>query len=88
MGLTARHAFGVTPETKVTLSAHMDRFTGGRADTVFGPVDIGRSPWNRSANLVVDHAVSARESLSFTADHHRPAHGDETVVGTKYRISF
>ena len=88
MGLTARYAFGLTPATGVTLSAHMDRFTGGRADTVFGPVNIGRSPWNRSANLAVDHTVSGRESLSFTMDQHWQPAGDETVLGAKYRISL
>ena len=87
MGLTAEYSFAVG-ETLVNLAGHMDRFAGGRADTVFGAVDINGSAWNHSLSLSVDHALSDASSLSFHADGHRSAHGDAMGAAVRYRLSF
>ena len=87
MGLTAEYSFAVG-ETAVNLAGHMDRFAGGRADTVFGAVDINGSAWNHSLSLSVDHALSDASSLSFHADGHRSAHGDAMGAAVRYRLSF
>ena len=87
--MTAEHAFNVSPETATTLSAHADRFVGGRADTVFGAVTVRGSRWNRSTAASIDHRPSGRESLSLTADRHWLARGADAVgVATKYRLAF
>ena len=89
VGVTAEYAFNVSPETAITLSAHMDRFVGGRADTVFGSVTVRGSRWNRSTAASIDHRPSGRESLSLTADRHWLGRGNDAAgVSARYRLAF
>ena len=88
VGLTAEYSFGLGAATGLRVAGHMDRFVGGRADTVFGAVDIEASPWNRSATLSLDHSLlnGARLSLSANADWFE--HGDARGLSFDYSHRF
>ena len=89
VGLTAEYAFRLSPETVATLSAHADRFVGGRADTAFGAVRIEGGRWNRSAEARIDSRLSGSESLSLTADWRRLARGGGAAgAAAGYRLAF
>ena len=53
VGVSARHRMQLAPNIRLDASLHADRFAGGTADTAFGTVDIGQSPWNRHADLMM-----------------------------------
>ena len=53
VGVSARHRIQLAPNIRLDASLHADRFAGGSADTAFGKVDIGQSPWNRHADLMM-----------------------------------
>ena len=88
VGLTAEYSFGLGAATGLRVAGHMDRFVGGRADTVFGAVDIEESPWNRSATVSLDHSLlnGARLSLSANADWFE--HGDARGLSFDYSHRF
>ena len=88
VGVTAECAFRLSPETVATLSAHADRFVGGRADTAFGAVRIDGGRWNRSAGARLDRRLSGSESLSLTADWRRLARGGAAGAAAGYRLAF
>ena len=88
LGLTAEYSFGLGAATELRVEGHMDRFVGGRADTVFGAVDIGASPWNRSAAVSLDHSLSNGARLSLSANAHWLERGDATGLSFDYRHSF
>ena len=88
LGLTAEYSFGLGAATELSVAGHADRFVGGKADTVFGPVDIGASPWNRSAAVSVDHSLPNGARLSLSANRHWLAHGNDTGLSVGYRHRF
>ena len=53
LGVSARRKFKLAPAVQLDASLHADRFSGGSAETAFGKVDIGESPWNRHADLMM-----------------------------------
>ena len=53
LGLTARKRFRLAPAVALELSATADRFLGGSAETVFGPVSIAGSGWNEAASATL-----------------------------------
>lgn len=53
LGVSARRKFRLTPAVQLDASLHADRFAGGSAETAFGKVEIGESPWNRHADLMM-----------------------------------
>lgn len=63
VGVSAGGEREIAPGLRVSASVHADRFVGGNADTAFGPVEIGRSPWNRRAEL------SLRQSFGKNAEY-------------------
>lgn len=54
----------IAPGLRVAASVHADRFVGGNAATAFGPVEIGRSPWNRRAELSFRRLVGKNTEYS------------------------
>lgn len=52
-GLTARKRFRLASTVALELSATADRFLGGSAETVFGPVSIAGSDWNEAASAAL-----------------------------------
>lgn len=70
LGLTARKRFRLTPTVELDLSATADRFLGGKAETVFGPVSIAGSGWYEAASAAL-HVTSDGDiafSLTGSAD--------------------
>ena len=53
LGLTAHKRFRLAPAVALELSATADRFLGGSAETVFGPVSIAGSDWNEAASAAL-----------------------------------
>lgn len=53
LGLTARKRFRLAPAVALELSTTADRFLGGSAETVFGPVSIAGSDWNEAASAAL-----------------------------------
>ena len=88
LGVTAEYSFGLGAATSLSVAGHADRFVGGRADTVFGPVEIGASPWNRSAAVSLDHSLPNGARLSLSANRHWLAHGNDTGLSFGYRHRF
>ena len=89
LGVTATGTFEVGARTWVTLSAHMDRFLGGRAATAFGPVSIDASPWNGAAQLFAERRIEGGGAVTFTVDRLWPGRGrGETSVKAGYAVRF
>lgn len=64
VGVSAGGEREIAPGLRVSASVHADRFVGGNAATVFGPVEIGRSPWNRRAELSFRRLVGKNTEYS------------------------
>ena len=89
LGVTATGTFEVGARTWLTLSAHMDRFLGGRAATAFGPVTIDASPWNGAARLFAERRIEGGGAVTFTVDRLWPGRGrGETSVKAGYAVRF
>ena len=89
LGVTATGTFEVGARTWLTLSAHMDRFLGGRAATAFGPVTIDASPWNGAAQLFAERRIEGGGAVTFTVDRLWPGRGrGETSVKAGYAVRF
>ena len=79
----------VGARTWVTLSAHVDRFLGGRAAAAFGPVTIDASPWNGAAQLFAERRIGGGGAVTFTVDRLWPGRGrGETSVKAGYAVRF
>ena len=89
LGVTATGTFEVGARTWLTLSAHADRFLGGRAATAFGPVTIDASPWNGAAQLFAERRIGGGGAVTFTVDRLWPGRGrGETSVKAGYAVRF
>ena len=89
LGVTATGTFEVGARTWVTLSAHADRFLGGRAATAFGPVTIDASPWNGAAQLFAERRIEGGGAVTLTLDRLWPGRGrGETSVKAGYAVRF
>lgn len=64
VGVSAGGEREIAPGLRVSASVHADRFVGGNAATAFGPVKIGRSPWNRRAELSLRRMVGKNAEYS------------------------
>lgn len=64
VGVSAGGEREIAPGLRVSASVHADRFVGGNAATAFGPVEIGRSPWNRRAELSFRRLVGKNTEYS------------------------
>lgn len=71
LGLTARKRFRLTPTVELDLSATADRFLGGKAETVFGPVSIADSSWNEAASAALLVASDGDIAFSLTGSADR-----------------
>ena len=89
LDVTATGTFEVGARTWLTLSAHADRFLGGRAATAFGPVTIDASPWNGAAQLFAERRIEGGGAVTFTVDRLWPGRGrGETSVKAGYAVRF
>ena len=89
LGVTATGTFEVGARTWLTLSAHMDRFLGGRAAMAFGPVSIDASPWNGAARLFAERRIEGGGAVTLTVDRLWPGRGrGETSVKAGYAVRF
>ena len=92
LGVTATGTFEVGARTWLTLSAHMDRFLGGRAATAFGPVSIDASPWNGAARLFAERRIGRGGrggAVTLSLDRLWPGRGrGETSVKAGYAVRF
>lgn len=71
LGLTARKRFRLTPTVELELSATADRFLGGKAETVFGPVSIAGSGWYEAASAALHVASDGDIAFSLTGSADR-----------------
>ena len=67
LGLTVRKRFRLTPTVELELSSTADRFLGGKAETVFGPVSIAGSGWNEAASAALRVTPDGDAALSLAA---------------------
>ena len=89
LGVTATGTFEVGARTWLTLSAHADRFLGGRAATAFGPVTIDASPWNGAAQLFAERRIEGGGAVTLTVDRLWPGRGrGETSIEAGYAVRF
>ena len=63
----------------VNLAANTSRFLGGSADTVFGPIRIEQSQWNREVAAKAIYAFSDLSSMDVAADYHQSGSGNDDV---------
>ena len=77
----------VGARTWVTLSAHVDRFLGGRAAAAIGPVTIDASPWNGAARLFAERRIGGGGAVTLAVDRLWPGRG-ETSVKAGYAVRF
>ena len=88
-GFTATGTMEVGARTWVTLSAHVDRFLGGRAATAFGPVSTDASPWNGAAQLFAERRIGRGGAVTLAVDRLWPGYGrGETSVKAGYAVRF
>ena len=80
VGFTAHRSIPLTAGTRLGAAFHLDRFTGGEAATVFGPVRMQRSGWNRTLAAHVTHHPSPSVTLTAGAGLFTPARGEPTWV--------
>ena len=66
LGLTARKRFRLAPAVALELSTTADRFLGGSAETVFGPVSIAGSDWNEAASAALRITPDGGNAFSLT----------------------
>ena len=92
LGFTATGTFEVGAQTSLTVSAHMDRFLGGRAATAFGPVSIDASPWNGAARLFAERRIGrggAGGAVTLSLDSLWRGRGrGETIIEAGYAVRF
>ena len=89
LGVTATGTFEVGARTWVTLSAHADRFLGGRAATAFGPVTIDASPWNGAAQLFAERRIEGGGAVTLAVGRLWPGRGrGETSIKAGYAVRF
>ena len=92
LGVTATGTFEVGARTWLTLSAHADRFLGGRAATAFGPVTIDASPWNGAARLFAERRIGrggAGGAVTLSLDSLWRGRGrGETIIEAGYAVRF
>ncbi len=72
VGVSAVGEREIAPGLRVSASVHADRFVGGNAATAFGSVRIGRSPWNRRAELSLRQSVGENAEYSVGGTFSRP----------------
>ena len=75
VGFTARHVIPLRADTQVGAALHLDKFMGGRADTVFGAVHMEESGWNRTLAAHLTHRPAAAVTLTAGAEVFTPADG-------------
>jgi hypothetical protein len=89
IGLTARRSFDLFKGMRVGASLSLDKFTGGKARTVFGTVPMEESGWNRSLSLHVAHQPSAHARFTAGVQVFSPARGDDIfTAGVRANLRF
>ena len=89
LGVSARQRIQLTPTVRLDASLHADRFAGGSADTAFGKVEIGESPWNRHADLMMRFKPDSSSSYMIGGRIGRTGDGspqNKIVAGFNYRF--
>ena len=89
LGVSARRRIQLTPAVRLDASLHADRFAGGSADTAFGKVEIGESPWNRHADLMMRFKPDSNATYLIGGRVGRKGDGqpqNKIVAGFNYRF--
>ena len=89
LGVSARQKFQLTPAVRLDASLHADRFAGGSADTAFGKVEIGESPWNRHADLMMSFKPDSSATYMIGGRIGQKGDGqphNQIVAGFNYRF--
>ena len=63
-GLTGTWDVELSPRLTTTFTVHADKFAGGRADTVFGIVDIQGGPWSKAVELAFTRDLAESSSVA------------------------
>lgn len=89
VGVTAGGEREIAPGLSMSAALHADRFIGGSAATAFGPVRIGRSSWNRSAELAFRREIGPNASYAVGGTFSRRSDGTtarkfHTGVGIRF----
>ena len=89
IGATLTHTV-TTPLGDLIPFLHVDKFTGGKAKTSFGTMQLKESEWNAELGLSAEAHFSALESLlvTATATHLGDLDRDDYGVRAKYRLLF
>ena len=88
-GITVRETLAVSEKTDVTVAANTDRFLGGSADTVFGPVTMEKSPWNKTLESSFQHTPNKNTELALRGSLNWYGNGTEdTRITATYRLRF
>ena len=89
IGATLTHTFA-TPMGALTPFVHIDKFTGGSAETPFGTMQLEKSEWNTELGLSTDTKLSEQGSLSVTAiaSHRGDLDTEDYGVQAQYRLAF
>ena len=89
LGVSARQKIQLTPAVRLDASLHADRFAGGSADTAFGKIKIGESPWNRHADLTMRFKPDSSATYMIGGRIGRKGDGQpqsKIVAGFNYRF--
>ena len=76
VGFTARRSFPLSAGTRIGVGLHLDKFTGGKAATVFGAVNMEESGWNRTFSAHLTHRPASFLTLTAGAELFTPARGE------------
>ena len=86
-GLTARRSVTLSVRTRIGAELHLDKFAGGRADTVFGAVHMEAGGWNRTLAAHLTHRAGASVAVSAGAEVFTPARGETVwMAGLRVRV--
>lgn len=76
IGFTARRSFPLSAGTHIEAALHLDKFTGGKAATVFGGVHMEESGWNRTLAAHLTHRPDSSLILTAGAEFFTLARGE------------
>ena len=89
IGFTARRSLPLSADTRLGTALHLDKFTGGRADTTFGAVQMAESGWNRTLAAHLTHRPTPSVTLTAGAEVFTPARGANAwFAGLRLRVDL
>ena len=89
IGFTAGRSLLLSAGTQLGTALHLDKFTGGRADTVFGAVHMAGSGWNRTLAAHLTHRPTRSVTLTAGAEVFTPARGANAwFAGLRLRVGL